>query len=160
MSETPDEHFSRILLETNKVVLVVALSGIALIALAIAMIPSGVARTAIAASVLASMIGAFVAGNTYRLKDVRTRHGNMLRHNGSSSIPREQLPPRHVIQQRFRASGAGALVGISGMLVTTGITLGLSSDAGAGEWSAVITLIGVVFSALSFVAGTYTRPID
>ena len=61
---------------------------------------------------------AFVAGNTFRLRDIRTRKGNELRNrpdpnSDEARAERAKLPPRATIQFRFRVAWVGARWGAS-----------------------------------------------
>jgi F0F1-type ATP synthase assembly protein I len=159
---TLEEHLNPLLLRSRAILAVSSLAVLALIVLVCLIIPTAIGRVAVATSIAVATSSAYLAGNSYRLRDVRRRVGNLLRHrtDDEANGHRSQLPPRTTIAQRFRISRYGIVIGVFGLIASAVIGYFTSDSAGDGSWYLVAALLGIVFTALIFVAATYSRPLD
>jgi len=157
-----EEHLEPLLPRLRAVGLGGALAVLALILLVCVMLPTNVGRVAVSTTIAIATVSAFLTGSGFRLRDARRRHGNMLRSRKDPEADdlRAQLPPRETIARRFRISSYGIAIGLVGLLAAAVIGYLTSDTAAAGAWYLVAALLGVAFTALAFVAATYTRPID
>jgi hypothetical protein len=147
---------------TRAVVLGCGIAVLALIVLVCAMVSSDVGRVAFSAAIIVSTASALLAGTCYRLREVRRRRGNLLRprRDAEADHQRAQLPPRETIARRFKVSVSGMSVGLTGLTAVAVIGYLTSDSPKDGSWYIVAALLGIVFTALSFVAATYGRPLD
>jgi len=159
---TLDEHIRPLLPRTRAVVLGCAVAVLVLIALVCAIVSSDIGRVALSAAIVVATASALLAGTCYRLREVRRRRGNLLRkrHDEEADKERAQLPPRETITRRFRVSLSGMTIGLLGLAAAAVIGYSTSDSPQAGSWYVVAALLGIVFTALSFVAATYGRPLD
>jgi hypothetical protein len=158
--ETQTEHFEPLLVRSRPVIAACAIATVVLVAIAWAMIAQPVVRVAISGSILIATVSAFLAGSCYRLGDLRTRRGRILRNQPHVEGELAKLPPRETIRRRLWISAIASIVGVLGLGTTTANALLTVSEAGAGEWSALVSILTVVVAALDFVAATFTRPLD
>lgn len=159
---TLDEHLDPLLPRSRAVAFGCGIAVAGLIVLVCVMIPTTIGRVAVSASILVATTSAWVAGNCYRLRDVRRRRGNLLRHRNDPEANgiRSQLPPRQTIAQRFRISSYSIAIGLIGLAAAAAIGYFTSDSPSTGSWYVVAALLGIVFTALVFVAATYARPLD
>jgi hypothetical protein len=158
--ETQTEHFEPLLVKSQPVIVACSVAALVLIAISWAMIGQNVVRVAISGAILITTTSAFVAGSCYRLRDLRTRRGRVLRNQPHVDAELAKLPPRETIQRRLWASAGASIVGALGLMATTAACFLVVSEQGVGEWSAVVSILTGVIAALLFVAATYTRPLD
>lgn len=110
-----------------------------------------------AASIFA-VLSAFLAGNMYRLGDMRARMGLQARLSGVSQKELlATLPPLRVVRFRFKVSGAG--FGIA-LLMLVASVLSVPFDAEELRPLAAAAVLGLAASAIGFVCGLWSRPID
>jgi len=161
LNETEAEHFGRILPRTRFVIG----AGAAAYALLLAWTYFSVddlrifLLQALAALIIA--ISAFIAGNTYRLRDVRRRHAyqlSQLNPEDRDSRRREwgKLVPPNTISFRFRLAVTGLISGAIGQ-VSIIFLFAQRDDTTTGI---IATFLVLVLAGLIFLAGTYARPID
>jgi hypothetical protein len=157
-----EEHLEPLLLRTGAVAFSCALVVLALIVLVCVILPSSVGRVAVSTTIFVATVSAALAASSFRLRDIRKRRGNLLRsqQGPEADLRRAQLPPRETIARRFRVSSYGIAIGLVGLLAAAVIGFFTSDSAEAGSWYAVAALLGTVFTVLTFVAATYTRPLD
>jgi cell division septal protein FtsQ len=121
-------------------------------------ISSPFARVSVTGAMIVTALSFFIAGNTFRLRDIRRRVGNQARAGLIAPIDAlSQQPPRETIARRFLLGAIGAVVGV-GTLV---LTLVFSSDETQGAREAMVaSVLSIVCAMLCFVGGTFARPID
>ncbi|HWM62890.1 MAG TPA: hypothetical protein VNP96_02755 [Solirubrobacterales bacterium] len=158
--ETQVEHFEPLLVKSRPIIIACGVATAILIAIAWAMIGHNVVRVAISGGILITTTSAFVAGSSYRLRDLRTRRGRVLRNQPHAEGEISKLPPPETIRRRLWISSCASIAGVLGLMATTAVGLLAVSEPAVGEWSAVVSILTVVISALHFVAATYTRPLD
>jgi len=158
--EAQTEHFEPLLVKSRPILIACCAATIVLIGIAWAMIGEGVVRVAITGSILITTTSSFTAGGCYRLRDLRSRRGRVLRSQPENAGELAKLPPLETIRRRLLVSASATVAGALGLAVTT--TIGFVGDfpQSVGEWSAVVSILTLVISALYFVAATYTRPLD
>jgi hypothetical protein len=128
-------------------------------------IDTSLLRVSFTGEIFVLQSSAFVAGNTFRLRDIRTRKGNELRNrpdHDSDEVraERAKLPPRATIKFRFRVAGLGSTLGSSALILTSLLPTLLSTTEQSPGQLWVTTLLGWVCGGLTFVAGTLTQPLD
>lgn len=157
-----EEHLDAVLPRTRTTVFACGAAVLVLIVLVCLILPTNIGRVAVSATIIVATVSAFLAGTGFRLRDVRRRLGNQLRSRKDPEADRlrSELPPRQMIGRRVRVSFFGIAVGLFGLLAAALIGFFTSESAEAGSWYAVAALLGVVFTALTFVAATHTRPFD
>lgn len=162
---TPATHYERALVRSPIVLSGCGAFFIAFVVWVWLTIDTSLLRVSFTGEIFVLQSSAFVAGNTFRLRDVRTRKGNELRNrpnpdSDETRAERAKLPPRATIQFRFRVAGLGSTLGSVALILTSLIpTLFESGEQSAGQlW--VTTLLGGVCGGLTFIAGTYTQPLD
>lgn len=161
LNEPEAEHFGRILPRTRFVVgagivaylLLLAWTYFSVVDLKIFLLQ------AIAALIIA--ISAFLAGNTYRLRDVRRRQAYQLSQldpDDKESRKREwaKLVPPTTIAFRFRLAVTGLIAGAIGQICII-LLFVQRDDIITGI---VATFLVLVLAGLIFLAGTYARPVD
>ncbi|MCK9901699.1 MULTISPECIES: hypothetical protein [Parafrankia] len=156
--EPEEQHFSPALMRST----VVIATCLVLLALLEAWVwltlSSPFARVSVTGSMIVTAVSFFIAGNTFRLRDIRRRVGNRARAGRIAPIDALSiLPPRETIARRFMLGAIGAIVGV-GTLVLTMFFAGDETE-GARE-AMVASVLGIVTAMLCFVGGTFARPID
>lgn len=156
--EPEEQHFSPALMRSTVVILIcLAQLGI-LEAWIWLQISSPFARVSLTGGVVVSATSFFIAGNTFRLRDVRRRVGNQSRAGRIAPIEAlATLTPRETIARRFMLGAVGALVGVGTLI----LTLFFSRDEPHGSREAMVaSVLAIVSAMLCFVGGTFARPID
>ena len=158
--EPQTEHHESLLIKTKPIVAVCCVATAVLIGIAWVMIDVGVVRVALTGSILITTTSSFTLGGTYRLRDLRKRRGRILRIQPENAGELAKLPPLSTIRRRLRVSASATAAGSLGLTVTTTIGFVGDYEPSLGEWSAIVSILTLVMSALFFVAATYTRPLD
>lgn len=112
----------------------------------------------VSAADLFAVLSAFLAGNMYRLADMRSRMGLQARLSGESQ--REvlaRLPPLRVVRFRFKVATAGFSIAAL-MLVTSFLTVPFEADE--LRPLAAVAVLGIAASAVAFLCGLWSRPVD
>ncbi|SNQ47983.1 conserved membrane hypothetical protein [Frankia canadensis] len=158
LHEPEEQHFSPALMRST-VVILTCLALLAVLEIWVWLtLSSPFARVSVTGSMIVTAVSFFIAGNTFRLRDIRRRVGNQARAGRIAPIDAlSKLPPRETIQRRFLLGAVGAIVGV-GTLVLTMVFSG-DEQQGARE-SMVASVLGIVCAMLCFVGGTFARPID
>lgn len=154
------EHVEPLLVRSRPIIVACCVATAVLIAVAWVMIPLNVMRVAITGGILITTTSAFVTGSCYRLRDLRTRRGRVLRSQPLAEAEIAKLAPRETIRRRLLIASCAWIAGVLGLVVITAIGLLAVSDKSVGQWSTIVTILAIVISALSFVGATYTRPLD
>lgn len=158
--ETQAEHFDALLVKSRPIIVSCCVATIVLIGIAWAMIGENVVRVALTGLILITATSSFTLGSGCRLRDLRTRRGRLLREQPENSAELARLPPLETIRLRLRVSSAATAAGAIGLTVTTAIGFVGDYPQSVGQWSAVVSILALVISALFFVAATYVRPLD
>lgn len=156
--EKPDEHIKPALLRSVVTITVcTAAVGLLLAWVWLSQMPT-LMKTMLTGAIATAAVSAFIAGNTYRLRDVRKRVGNQVRagqHDKMKALA--DLPPRETIGHRFAMAEAGtalaALVLVLAIIYARGLAGGL-------QMTVSVSVLGLVASALCFVCGSWVRPVD
>lgn len=161
IEESRDQHFERIL-PHSRLVIAASVGAYLLYFLWVYFsVDNGkiVMLQAIAALIIG--LSAFVAGNTYRLRDVRRRQAYRL-----GRLPREDvsartaawnnLVPPETIHFRFRLASSGIAFGVFAQIAIGLVFIQISQES----LGVTATFLVVVLAGLLFLAGTYTRPVD
>lgn len=105
-----------------------------------------------------AVAAAFLAGNVYRLSDMRSRASLQARLSGETQQEiLARLPPLRVIRFRFRVAEIGVVVAAL-MLLSSFLTVPFEGDE--MRPLAAVAILGLAASAISFLCGLWTRPID
>lgn len=158
--ETNVEHFEALLVKSQPMIIACCAAIAVLVGITWIVIHESIVRVALSGAILATATSTFTAGNCCRLRDLRRRRGRFLRERSEVEVELAKLPPRETLLLRLRASCLAVAIGVLGLAGTTAIALLGDSDKSTGEWSAVLSALAVVVSALLFVAATYIRPLD
>jgi hypothetical protein len=156
--EPEEQHFSPALMRSSVVILTCLMLLGVLETWIWLQIESPFARVSLTGGVIVSATSFFIAGNTFRLRDVRRRVGNQARAGRVSPIHAlSTLTPRETIRRRFILGAAGATVGVGTLI----LTLFLSRDEASGAREAMVaSVLAIVCAMLCFVGGTFARTID
>lgn len=103
----------------------------------------------------------FIAGNTYRLSDIRKRQAYKLSQLSFDDAPQRQeawgdIVPPSTIKFRFRLAFIGIALGALGQIAII-VFFAQTDDLVTGIVSALLVFVLTVFV---FLAGTWTRPLD
>ncbi|MDQ1138450.1 putative flippase GtrA [Microbacterium sp. SORGH_AS 1204] len=161
LQNSDTDHFSRVL-PRSSIVISGSLAAYALLLIWIyASVPdfNVFLLQAIAALIIA--VASFIAGNTYRLRDVRKRQAYKLsRLARTDTTAREEgwdaLVPPTTISFRFRFAIVGAILGTLAQVAIIVIFIQLDETI----TGIVATFLVAVLAGLVVLAGTYSRPID
>jgi hypothetical protein len=119
---------------------------------------SSLMKSMLTGAVVFSALSAFIAGNTFRLRDIRARIGNQVRAGRLDKMTvLASLPPRESIAMRFRLARVGAILG--GCVLLLALFYSYHEQVGV-QVAAAVSILGILTSALTFVGGTVARPID
>lgn len=121
-------------------------------------IDSGPICASLTGAIVICTLSAFIAGNTFGLRDFRRRNGIQGRAGAKDKIEvlRSQ-PPRETIQRRFTIASWGARLG--GVAIVAAIVLAAVDGEDVGQ-SVIASILILVCALLCFVGGSYARPID
>lgn len=159
-AESHTDHFQRTLIRTTLIVVTCAILLALDILWIVLAIDSAQIKVSLTAAIFITACSAFLAGNTYRLRDIRARKGFVLRSIARDDPARKsawsELVPRNTIKSRFMLAAAGSALGIIAQLVT----LWFASQLLQGGPSVVACLLGVIVCGLCCVGGTFSRPLD
>lgn len=158
--ETQVEHYEPLLVKSRPIVASCCAATAVLIAVALVTIGENVVRVAIVGSILVTSTSAFVLGSCYRLRDLRTRRGRVLRAQPENAAEVAKLPPLETVWRRVRVSRYATAASCLCLAATTAVAFVGDYDESVGQWSLVVSILALVLSALFFVAATYTRPLD
>jgi CHASE2 domain-containing sensor protein len=153
-----DSHFEPALIRSMIVISVCVASVLLLVLWTwLTHVPS-LTKTMLTGALLIAAASAFIAGNTFRLRDVRARIGNQVRSGRlDKANVLAELPPRETIRRRFTMAVIGTLLAV----LVLGLTLFYArNDPNGIQTTGAVSILGVVASALCFVGGTVVRPID
>jgi hypothetical protein len=156
--EPREQHFAPALMRST-VVIATCLVMLALLAAWVwVTLSSPFAKISVTGSMVVTAISFFIAGNTFRLRDIRRRVGNQARAGLIAPIDAlSELPPRETIARRFMLGAIGAVVGVGTLLLTMVFS---QNESEGGKEAMVTSVLGVVCAMLCFVGGTFARPID
>lgn len=151
-------HFEPVNLPTWVLVAIITGVSITMVVLnALVLRSIGPAVLVSAASIFA-VLSAFLAGNMYRLGDMRARMGLQARLSGESQQELlARLPPLRVVRFRFKVAGVGFGIALL-MLVASVLSVPLTAED--LRPIAAVTVLGIAASAVAFVCGLWSRPID
>lgn len=159
-SEHPDQHFERTLVRSPVAASVCAVAVALMIAWILVSVDVPALRASLSAAVAVAASCSILAGNAFRLADVRKRRAYRLRRLADGDPEREagwaQLVPPRTIVVRLVLATAGALIGI----VTFGGNLWLAGGEIAPALVLTVCLLGAVTCTVCAVAGTFIRPFD
>lgn len=151
-------HFDPVYLPTWILVVIITGASIAMVVLNIFVLQSVAPTVLVSAASVFAVLSAFLAGNMYRLGDMRARMGLQARLSGESQ--REllaRLPPLRVVRFRFKVAGAGFAIAVL-MLVVSVLSVPFTAEELRRLTAA--TVLGIAASAVGFVCGLWSRPID
>jgi cell division septal protein FtsQ len=156
--EAEDKHFSPALMRST-VVIFTCLILLAILEVWVWLtLSTPFARVSVTGSMIVTAISFFIAGNTFRLRDIRRRVGNQARAGLIAPIDAlSSLPPRDTIARRFLLGAIGAVVGVGTLLLTMVFS---KAESQGGKEAMVASVLGIVCALLCFVGGTFARPID
>ena len=158
LADDDKNHFDPVYLSTGFLLgatLVVTAGAIALDSL---ILEQFVPASLVSAATIFAVLSAFLAGNVYRLSDMRARIGLQARLSGESH--REilaRLPPLQVVRFRFKVAWAGFGVAAL-MLLASFLTVPFEADE--VKPLAAVAILGLATSAVAFLCGLWSRPID
>lgn len=156
--EKPEDHFEPAPVRSVVTIAVCAAAiGLLLTWVWLSQMPT-LTKTMLSGAVTTAAVSAFIAGNTYRLRDVRKRVGNQVRagrHDKMQALAK--LPPRETIGHRFAVAGVGtalaSLVLVLAIIYARALTNGV-------QMTVSVSVMGLVACALCFVGGSWVRPVD
>jgi len=155
---SPDEHLKSVSLPSP---VLGGLAGvIALLAAALSywVVGDQVPGLLCSAADLFACLSAFLMGNTFRLRDIRSRAGFVARQNGQDPITTLSiLPPQHIVVARMRVARLGLLASIC-MLVGAFLTIAFTQESARSI--AAIAILGLVAATICYLCGMWSRPID
>ena len=158
MYENADEHIEPALVRSVITITVcVAAVGLLLAWVWLSQMPT-LMKTMLTGAITTAAVSAFIAGNTYRLRDVRKRIGNQVRagqHDKMQALAK--LPPRETIGHRFAMAQLGTL--LAALVLVLAIIYARSLTNGV-QLTVSVSILGLVACALCFVCGSWVRPID
>ena len=156
--EKPEDHFEPAPIRSAVTITVcAAVVTLLLVWVWLGQLPS-LTKTMLSGAVTAAAVSAFIAGNTYRLRDVRKRVGNQVRagqHDKMQALAK--LPPRETIGHRFAVAGVGT--GLASLVLVLAIVYARGLANGV-QMTVSVSVLGLVACALCFVGGTWVRPVD
>lgn len=115
-------------------------------------------RASLTGATVISMLSAGLAGNTFRLRDIRQRTGARIRAGDISKRDGVQRQtPLATIRNRFTMAACGALVGASVLGLTVLFAL---QQHDVGKPTGVAALAVLACSIAGYLCGTFLRPID
>ena len=156
--EQPEDHFQpariRSLITLTACVVVV---GLLLAWVWLGQLPP-LMKTMLTGAITAAAVSAFVAGNTYRLRDIRKRVGNQVRAGQHDQLRAlATLPPRETIRHRFAVAGVGTA--LAALVLVLAIVYARGLDNGV-QLTVAVSVLGLAACALCFVGGSWVRPVD
>lgn len=156
--EKPEDHFEPAPVRSAVTITVCAAAiGLLLTWVWLSQMPT-LTKTMLTGAVTTAAVSAFIAGNTYRLRDVRKRVGNQVRagqHDKMQALAK--LPPRETIRHRFAAAGAGTALAALVLLLAIIYARALANGV---QMTVSVSVLGLVACALCFVGGSWVRPVD
>lgn len=156
--DTHANHFDPVYLPTWSLVAVIVGVSVVMVVLNALVLRSIAPAVLVSAASIFAVLSAFLAGNMYRLGDMRARMGLQARLSGVSQKELlATLPPLRVVRFRFKVSGAGFAIALL-MLVAS--VLSVPFDADELRPLAAAAVLGIAASAVGFVCGLWSRPID
>lgn len=158
LADDQTSHFDPVYLPSWILVFIIAGVSITMVILnAVVLLPVAPAVLVSAASVFA-VLSAFLAGNMYRLGDMRARMGLQARLSGVSQQELlAMLPPLRVVRFRFKVAGVGFGIALL-MLVASMLSVPFDADDLRPVGAAAV--LGIAASAVAFMCGLWSRPID
>ena len=115
-------------------------------------------KTMLTGAVTATAVSAFIAGNTYRLRDIRKRVGNRVRAGQHDQLRAlATLPPRQTIRHRFAVAGVGTALASMVLVLSIIYARGLANGV---QLTVAVSVLGLVACALCFIGGSWVRPVD
>lgn len=158
VSDDAKNHFEPVYLSTGFLVGGVTVVSVGMIVLNALVLRSFAPAVLVSAADVFAMLSAFLAGNMYRLGDMRARAGLQARLSGESQ--REvlaKLPPLRVVRFRFKVAATGFSIAVL-MLLASILTVPFTAEE--LRPLAAVTVLGIAASAVAFVCGLWSRPID
>ena len=158
MLEKPEDHLEPALVRSVVTITVCAGAvGLLLAWVWLSQLPA-LTKTMLTGAVTAAAFSAFIAGNTYRLRDVRKRIGNQVRagqHDKMQALAK--LPPRETMSHRFAVAGVGTALAC--LVLVLAIVYARTLTNGV-QMTVAVSVLGLVACALCFVGGSWVRPVD
>lgn len=158
LADDEKNHFEPVYLATGFLIAAITLVTIGMIVLNALVLRAFAPAVLVSAANVFAMLSAFLAGNMYRLGDMRARLGLQARLSGESQ--REilaRLPPLRVVKFRFKVAGTGFVIAII-MLLASILTVPFTAEE--LRPIAAVTVLGIAAAAVAFVCGLWSRPID
>lgn len=158
LADDEKNHFEPVYLSTSFLIAAMTLVVVGMVVLNALVLRSFAPAVLVSAADVFAVLSAFLAGNMYRLGDMRARLGLQARLSGESQ--REvlaRLPPLRVVRFRFKVAGAGFAIAVL-MLVASVLTVPFTAEE--LRPLAAVTVLGIAASAVAFVCGLWSRPID
>jgi hypothetical protein len=159
VTEPPDRHFDRALLRTPVGLLACLLVVGGVVAWIATSIPSSLAA-ALGAAVVVASLSSLLAGNTFRMRDIRQRRAYELRVLARGSSERieawSRLVPPRTLDARWGLAVLGAGLGV----LTFAGCLWFSAHLVDPVVAVTASLLGLVTCVLSALTGTFIRPLD
>jgi hypothetical protein len=156
--EKAEDHFEPAPVRSVVIIAVCAAAvGLLLVWVWLSQLPA-LTKTMLTGAVTAAAFSAFIAGNTYRLHDVRKRVGNQVRagqHDQMQALAK--LPPRETIGHRFAVAGVGTALAC--LVLVLAIVYARTLTNGV-QMTVAVSVLGLVACALCFVGGSWVRPVD
>lgn len=156
--EKSEDHFRPALVRSVVIVSAcVAAVGLLLAWVWLSQLPT-LMKTMLTGAIVTAAVSAFIAGNTYRLRDVRKRVGNQVRagqHDKMRALA--DLPPRETIGHRFAMAEVGT--GLAALVLVLAVVYARSLDNGV-QLTLSVAALGLVACTLCFVGGSWAQPVD
>ena len=156
--ETPEYHFEPAMIRSVITITVCAAAvGLLLAWVWLSQMPT-LTKTMLTGAVTTAALSAFIAGNTFRLRDVRKRVGNQVRAGQHDQmLALATLPPRETIRFRFAVAIAGTTLAAIVLLLAIVYARALANGV---QMTVAVSVLGLVACALCFVGGSWVRPVD
>lgn len=156
--ENANTHYDPVLVRTQAVIIAAVIVTLVAVALSCLVLQEFVPSILISSAIIFGCLSAFLAGNAYRLSDIRSRSGMQAKMNGTDRLTvLAQLPPIRVVRFRYRIAKYGFGVAVA-MLLLSFLTVRVELE----EYKplAGVAVLGLVAAAAVFLCGLWSRPID
>ncbi|TCJ35202.1 hypothetical protein [Parafrankia sp. BMG5.11] len=158
LHETEEEHSQIARIRSQYIVLACFLMDVLLEIWIWLTIDSSAICASLTGAIIICTLSAFIAGNTFGLRDWRRRNGIQGRAGARDKVEvlRSQ-PPRETIQRRFSIASWGAKLGALAIAAAIVFAAVGGEDV---EQSIIASILILICALLCFVSGSYARPID
>lgn len=158
VSEPRTDHLDPHHLSGRMLLAVVSALAVIAVALNVVMLSESAPIVLVSAADVFMILSAFLAGNMYRLSDIRARAGLQARLAGKSQAEvLATLTPLKVVQFRFKISIIGFCLAAVMLLASF---LSVRWEATSLRPLVAAAVLGIAASAVSFLCGLWSRPID